>query len=178
MSSSEIVNSNITGNGKARHGRPKKIIEVICSWCEESKPPLLKYVWENDKKEFCSKSCIAQFREAHSKGACLQCDNVVIANSPNKEFCSTPCMNKYQRANNTLSTNNTSPAQRQPVAGQNNNNNNNVNNNNSHRDSTATSGSTAPLRTFQYESFHVFNWDDYLKVSKIQIILFCVIIRY
>lgn len=76
------------------------------------------------------------------------------------------CLNKYQRANAAAaasgadgqtgagSPNGVSPTgthQSSP-----NNNNHHVNNNNS---------SAPSARSFQYESFHVFNWDDYLKVS-------------
>lgn len=157
--SSEIINSNNAGTGKSRSGpgRPsKKLVMVVCSWCDQLKPPLLKYVWEDVKKEFCSKACINQFQDsARSKTVCLQCDNILIPNSPIKEFCSTLCMNKYQKSNNSVNSSVLRPA------GQNNNNNNNVNNNNSHREHT---GATATLtRSFQYESFNIFNWDDYLK---------------
>lgn len=157
-------------SSKPRPGRPAKKIATLCGWCEEpssGKQPMLKYVWEQEKKEFCSKSCIAQFKEAHSRGFCVQCDNVLGLAAPHKEFCSMYCLNKYQRANaapgsggdnqsGAGSPNGASPtvgvAQSSP-----NNNNHHVNNNNS---------SSAPsARSFQYESFHVFNWDDYLKVS-------------
>lgn len=58
----------------------------------------------------------------------------------------------------------------------NNNNSTSKNNNNENRSSgsivkTATvkrnspTNAHQPVRSFQYESFHVFNWDDYLKVK-------------
>lgn len=77
------------------------------------------------------------------------------AGSPSKEFCSTSCMAKSQRLNAVG-----------PVrpAGQN-NNNDSVNNNNSPRDARHSPVTAVSARSFQYESFNVFNWDDYLKVS-------------
>lgn len=141
---------------------------------------MLKYVWEHEKREFCSKSCIAQFKEAHSRGFCVQCDNVLGLAAPHKEFCSMYCLNKYQRASAAaaaaasgddggaavgLSTTGSPNGQAAAAAAGSaapqsspNNNNHHVNNNNS--------ASSAPsARSFQYESFNVFNWDDYLKVS-------------
>lgn len=150
----------------------------MCGWCEEpasSKQPMLKYVWEHEKREFCSKSCIAQFKEAHSKGFCVQCDNVLGLAAPHKEFCSMYCLNKYQRANAAAAASGAGSNQTPAIspngggaAAQSspNNNNNHVNNNNSSSPSAAAAVSQMALtRTFQYESFHVFNWDDYLKVS-------------
>lgn len=202
-SNNNFIGNGSGGGGKQRPGRPsKKSLVIICGWCEEAKPPLLKYVWENEKKEFCSKSCIAQFREAHRKGVCLQCDNILMPNPVHKDYCSAFCQTKYQRTHGgggggAAAIVSTAVSVDQPggsgtvaigggggggvgVAGSPggvmNNNNNNVNNNNQqfgtqHRvDSSAGSTSaatptTAPARTFQYESFNVFNWDDYLKVN-------------
>lgn len=177
MSNGEMVSSsNVAAgsNGKVRPGPgrpPKKQPQLftVCAWCESSGTTLLNYVWENEKKEFCSKMCIAQFRAAHIKGVCLQCDNVLTAKPLYKEFCSAFCQNKYQRANATLSA--SAP---RPSGGQNNNNNNNVNNNHLRADSvsvgttaamTTAVQSASPARAFQYESLHVFNWEDYLQVS-------------
>lgn len=167
-----------TANNKPRPGRPPKKVATLCGWCEEpssGKQPMHKYVWEHEKKEFCSKSCIAQFKEAHSRGFCVQCDNVLGLAAPHKEFCSMYCLNKYQRANaaaaaasgdsggaggetGAASPNGALPSGGQPQSTSPNNNNHHVNNNNS-------SASAPSARSFQYESFHVFNWDDYLKVS-------------
>lgn len=161
-----------SSNVKSRPGRPRTSFHpATCTWCGESKTPL-KYVLptQNGKKEFCSETCIAEFRKAHSKGACIECDNVICSSSaPNREFCSTFCMNKNQKKkSNSASRHN------------NNNNissvsNNNHSNSGSHgatsnsatsrlqQSSTAPSSSSSPSGPFQYESFHVFNWDNYLK---------------
>lgn len=176
-------------NTKPRPGRPAKKVATLCGWCEEpssGKQPMLKYVWEQEKKEFCSKSCIAQFKEAHSRGFCVQCDNVLGLAAPHKEFCSMYCLNKYERANaapgsggggdghllgaGSPTTNGanhtphppstpTPPGVQQQQSSSPNNNNHHVNNNNNNNSSAPSA------RSFQYESFHVFNWDDYLKVS-------------
>lgn len=186
MSNGELSNShhNSAGGGasggKIRGpGRPsrKSNAAATCAWCDESKPPL-KYIIPspNGKKEFCSKTCIAEFRKAYSKGTCTLCNNMIIANSPNKDFCSAFCLNKYQRSQNSSSD-------LKPLSGKY-NNNNNVNNNINikkepvneqqtapqpppqpvSRSSPIQTGSAPPSR-FQYESFQVFNWDDYLKVQ-------------
>ncbi|XP_066245660.1 polycomb protein Scm-like isoform X1 [Euwallacea similis] len=77
-------------------GRPPKK-PVSCTWCNEVKLPL-KYVFPttNGKKEFCSETCLAEFRKAYVKGStCIQCNNVIRGN--NREYCSTFCMNKHQK---------------------------------------------------------------------------------
>lgn len=144
-----VTSSNTNNNLKTR-GRPAKK-PATCTWCGEGKSPL-QYVLptQNGKKEFCSETCIAEFRKAYSKGACIQCDNVIRGNTPSKEFCSTFCMNKYQKKNGTNSS-------RQSA-------NNNNNHREQERNSTRISPATTLTGPFQYESFHVFNWDDYLKV--------------
>ncbi|XP_068911715.1 polycomb protein Scm [Tenebrio molitor] len=124
--------------GKVRGpGRPPKKI-VSCTWCNENKLPL-KYVLPttNGKKEFCSETCLAEFRKAYIKGACLQCDNVIRgANSPSKDFCSTYCMNKYQKKADL-------------------------------QNRVAAIAPTTPLDAspgpFQYETYQPFDWDEYLK---------------
>ncbi|ENN80368.1 hypothetical protein YQE_03203, partial [Dendroctonus ponderosae] len=92
------MNSKIRGPGRP----PKK--PVSCTWCNEVKLPL-KYVFPttNGKREFCSETCLAEFRKAYIKGStCIQCNNVIRNNSStpnasNKDFCSTYCMNKHQK---------------------------------------------------------------------------------
>lgn len=163
MSSAENVNSNkLRGPGrpKTKDKEVKKQIAVPaapCSWCDSTELPL-KYVWQTQKqkKEFCSQECIVQFREIHRKGICTQCENIIVAGSPSKEFCSASCMAKNQRLN--------SVAAGVRPAGQN-NNNDSVNNNNSPRDARHSPVTAVSARSFQYECFNVFNWDDYLKVS-------------
>lgn len=133
-----------TGNagsvGKVRGpGRPPKK-PVACTWCGEGKAPL-KYVLptQNGKKEFCSETCLSEFRKAYSKGACLQCDNVIRSgstSSPNKDYCSTYCMNKHQKkTENKVPSASVLPL---PIE---------------------TSGSGP----FQYETYQTFDWDEYLK---------------
>lgn len=161
MSSAENVNSSkLRGPGrpktKDKELKKQTPASAPCSWCESTELPL-KYVWQTQKqkKEFCSQECIVQFREIQRKGICTQCENIIAAGSPSKEFCSTSCMAKSQRLNNV------SVAVR--PAGQN-NNNDSVNNNNSPRDARHSPVTAVSARSFQYESFNVFNWDDYLKV--------------
>lgn len=128
-------------------GRPSKKGASACTWCGESKLPL-KYVFptQNGKKEFCSETCIAEFRKAYSKGACLQCDNVIRGNSStSREFCSTFCMNKYQKKNDKNLIN-------LPVTSTHLNNTESVSN--------VLPPSAGP---FQYESFQTFDWSEYLR---------------
>ncbi len=160
--SSACVNSKLRGPGrpKTKDKELKKQVagaEAPCAWCDSTAIPL-KYVWETEKqkKKFCcSQECIVQFREFHRKGICTQCENIVAPGSPSKEFCSTSCMAKNQRLNSVAGG-------VRPV-GQN-NNNDSVNNNNSPRDARHSPVTAVSARSFQYESFNVFNWDDYLKV--------------
>nr|SMS16212.1 Polycomb group protein: Sex comb on midleg [Drosophila subobscura] len=132
-----------------QRGRPAK--RATCTWCAEGKLPL-QYVLptQTGKKEFCSETCIAEFRKAYSKGACSQCDNVIRDGAPNKEFCSIMCMNKHQKKN--CSTRHSGgvgsgggkgipESERKLLSG----------------------GAPAPAGPFQYESFHVFDWDAYLE---------------
>lgn len=174
------VNSTVANNkNRGPPGRSsKRSSPPNCTWCADAKVPL-KYVFptQNGSKEFCSETCISEFRKAYSKGACAYCDNVIRNTALNKKYCSTFCMNKHQRKNNhenstspssvsstsTTSTLkvNTVTSQSQPASVNNllNNNNSNVNNNNSNnRDNSSGVG------PFQYESFNVFNWDEYLQV--------------
>lgn len=137
--------NSATMNQRSR-GRPAK--KATCTWCAESKQ-LLQYVLptQNGKKEFCSETCIAEFRKAYSKGACAQCDNVIRDGAPNKEFCSLMCMNKHQKKNGSARSVN-----------------NGVRGDSERGKSLSGIGSFAPTGPFQYESFHVFNWDAYLEV--------------
>lgn len=133
-----MSNNNASGPPKVRGpGRPPKKI-ISCTWCNEGKLPL-KYVLPttNGKKEFCSETCLAEFRKAYTKGACLQCDNVIRGNSnPNKDYCSTYCMNRHQKKNEV-------PGRVLAVA-----------------PTTTVEGSPGP---FQYETFQTFDWDEYLR---------------
>ncbi|XP_005187263.1 polycomb protein Scm [Musca domestica] len=147
--SSSAVATTPTSTGQSLNqrsrGRPAK--RATCTWCGESKQPL-QYVLptQNGKKEFCSETCIAEFRKAYSKGACAQCDNVIREGAPNKEFCSLMCMNKHQKKNGpTRSLSNGSRGDTPGGKGM------------------GGGGSCTPTGPFQYESFHVFDWDAYLK---------------
>ncbi|ETN63576.1 lethal(3)malignant brain tumor [Anopheles darlingi] len=158
-----------------------------CALCCETKSPL-NYVLptQSGKKEFCSELCITEYRKASSKGICIQCDNVIRANAPRPNFCSTFCLKKHQHKNGIPWM---SPADVLKAAA-NNNNSSNENNNNSNGSSngrraggcspgrnvdsllgvSATGTRISPVTTtqagpFQYESFHVFDWKEYLRDS-------------
>lgn len=92
-------NGSIKNRGPGRPSKKSLSTVLVCAWCTEKS--ILPYVLptQGGKKEFCSETCIKEFRAAYSKGACIQCDNAIRANAPNREFCSTYCMNKYQRRN-------------------------------------------------------------------------------
>jgi polycomb protein SCMH1 len=177
-------NANISPQSTNKVRGRKKLASPstqACTWCAEHKTHL-KYVLpnQNGKKEFCSESCIAEFRKNTSKGACVQCDNVIRANAPNREYCSTFCMNKHQKktaspsasspaAAVATSSNGTKTGNSLKLLGENNNNNNHSKDISNSRKSPAPNR-VSPVTTstggpFQYESFHVFNWDEYLKVS-------------
>lgn len=123
-------------SGKLRGRPPKKIIS--CTWCNEAKLPL-KYILPttNGKKEFCSETCLAEFRKAYIKGSCLQCNNVIRGNNnlPSKDYCSVFCMNKHQKKGEVSRI--------------------------------ATVTPTIPIESspgpFQYETYQPFDWDEYLK---------------
>lgn len=146
-----------------------------CTWCAETKQPL-KYVLptQNGKKEFCSETCIAEFRKAYNKGACKECDNAIRGNAPNRDYCSTYCLNKSSKKKSASST---APSTSQQPKMVHNNNNNSIENNNSKQKSSTPAAVEAnnnmikehyamtkisPM--FQYEAFHVFDWSEYLKV--------------
>nr|ADO33057.1 sex comb on midleg [Biston betularia] len=141
--SNNTVGSTAPAPGKLRGpGRPPK--RTTCTWCAESKTPL-KYVLptENGKKEFCSETCLSEFRQAYSKGACLHCDNVIRGNAPSssKNFCSTYCLNRYQKKNEKRTTS--------PQSGNGANGTENHSNNNS-------TGSF-------YDIYQSFDWSEYVK---------------
>lgn len=91
---------------KTGRGRPPKIRVPCCTWCREPKQ-VLKYVLPtcHGKKEFCSESCLCEFRKEYLKGACANCDNIFkglpvsleVHGSATKNFCSALCLNKYQK---------------------------------------------------------------------------------
>ncbi|XP_011499412.1 PREDICTED: polycomb protein Scm [Ceratosolen solmsi marchali] len=145
-------------------GRPPKL-RTACTWCGETKLPL-KYVLptQHGKKEFCCETCLAEFRKAYVRGACVQCDNVIRGtpvrleqrNEPPKDFCSSVCLNKHQKKDIQEETKKTNEEQpllaTSPVP----NSNKQLNINNSASTSTGT---------FQYETYQTFDWNLYLKES-------------
>lgn len=174
---SKSGSANSLMNGKSRSSGIKSPVKQIpapqtCTWCAETKTPL-KYVLptQNGKKEFCSELCIAEFRKAYNKGACVECDNAIRANAPSREFCSTFCLNKNKKKSTGTQAQTPSTSQVKSL----NNNNNNLSNNNKHKTSTETNNNntikehyslaTKMSPMFQYEAFHVFDWKEYLKVT-------------
>lgn len=150
-------------------GRPPKS-RSACTWCSETKLPL-KYVLptQHGKKEFCCETCLAEFRKAYVRGACVQCDNCIRGtpvrleqrNEPPKDFCSAVCLNKHQKKEAALLQQQEEAkkvADEQPLLATspvpNNSTKQQLNNSNS---ASTSSGN------FQYETFQTFDWDLYLK---------------
>lgn len=178
-------NRNSASNGKKSPVKQQQQISPSpqqqqsnrCTWCAETKQPL-KYVLptQNGKKEFCSETCIAEFRKAYNKGACKECDNAIRGNAPNRDFCSTYCLNKNSKKKGPAPSTSQQPKMV-------NNNNNSIENNNSKQKSSTPATTTSAVEAnnnntlikehytmtkispmFQYEAFHVFDWSEYLKV--------------
>lgn len=154
-----------TPQSEARsRGRPPKL-RTVCTWCGETKLPL-KYVLptQHGKKEFCCETCLAEFRKAYVRGACVQCDNVIRGapvrleqrNEPPKDFCSSMCLNRHQKKETQEETKKVSEEQpllaTSPVP----------NSNNKQLTAQNHSASTSS-GTFQYETYQTFDWDSYLK---------------
>lgn len=177
------------GSSAGSNGTTSNNNNTSCIWCGESKTPL-KYVLptQNGKKEFCSETCIVEFRKAYSKGACIQCDNVIRANAPKPNYCSTFCMKKHQKKSSLtgagsgtsqvaqespINTSTSGSSGSPKVNGNNNSSSNNSagrrsnGNNSPGREATRISPVTTTTTTgpFQYESFHVFDWTEYLRES-------------
>lgn len=140
-----------------------------CGWCSDNKP-ILKYILptlSGENLQFCSEMCIAEFRKAVKKGACKQCGNVVRpAFAPNKEFCSSYCMNKAMPKNGKIPSevnkSDCDSCNYLCVLGMDDvSSTTNINGN----AKKSPNGNYSLARSFQYETFHVFNWDDYLVVS-------------
>lgn len=155
-------------NGTKRNSTSKSPIKQLqspqtCTWCAETRTPL-KYVLptQNGKKEFCSESCIAEFRKAYIKGACVECDNAIRPEAPTREFCSTFCQNKNKKKTASGQTGSPSTSQHKSL----NNNNNHLSNNNKleANNNTIKQEHYVVAKTFQYEAFNIFDWTKYLKV--------------
>jgi len=138
-----------TPQGKNR-GRPPK--NKACTWCAESRQAL-KYILptQHGKKEFCSETCLSEFRKAYNKGACHQCDNVIrgtpvrfeLPDAAPKEFCSTTCLHKYQKDAN--GEQNRANGEKSPTTG-------------------SLSPTSSPiLQPSQVPATFNFNWESYLK---------------
>ncbi|XP_068155677.1 polycomb protein Scm [Drosophila tropicalis] len=140
-----------------QRGRPAK--RATCTWCGEGKLPL-QYVLptHSGKKEFCSETCIAEFRKAYSKGACTQCDNVIREGAPDKAFCSMMCMNKHQKKNGSTRGHGHGAG---GIGGAGAGSGKGVTAEGERK--LLSSGAPAPTGPFQYESFHVFDWTAYLE---------------
>ena len=166
-------------------GRPPKS-KNSCTWCGETKQPL-KYVLptQHGKKEFCSETCLSEFRKAYVRGACVQCDNVIRGapvrleqkDGPTKDFCSSFCLNKHQKKEGQTdikkigNRDQTSPAPSLTPSGLLSGNNipsttQSFTNSSNHTNvSHSPSTSTGP---FQYETYQTFDWDLYLKETNSQ----------
>lgn len=155
--SSNNNTSNVNNNSKLRSRPAKKSTSPThlantsagtneCGWCREKKI-ILKYVLptlSGENLEFCSEMCIGEFRKAVKRGACNQCGNAIRPMiAPNQEYCSTFCMNKAHVKSSIDDVSSTTGSKRSSPS------------NNQH----------TLARSFQYETFHVFNWDDYLIVN-------------
>lgn len=181
LSSSSSSSSN---GGKSRGpGRPKKVTSSsACTWCADNKVPL-KFIINQacNQKEFCSESCVAEFRNAYRKGACLVCDNVIRENAPHRDYCSSFCLNRDEEmkgqqngtaAEAATAAESPSGSTATVTSKASNNNNTNAENLNSSpvqiRLSPYRSGGGGGSGIFQYEQLNVFDWNVYLKVSPLR----------
>lgn len=179
--SNKLSSSSSSSGGKSRGpGRPKKVSSSsACTWCADNKVPL-KFIINQacNQKEFCSESCVAEFRNAYRKGACLVCDNVIRENAPHRDYCSSFCLNRDEEmkgqpngtaAEAATAAESSSGATTAVTSKASNNNNTNAENLNSSsvqiRLSPYRSGGGGGSGIFQYEQLNVFDWNVYLKVS-------------
>lgn len=98
--------ANLPKDKTAIRGRTPKKSVPSCTWCGSKNNPL-KYVipTQQGKKEFCSETCLSEFRKTLHKGSCAHCENVIrdnpvlleIQGGPSKQFCSTGCLSMYQK---------------------------------------------------------------------------------
>lgn len=186
----------LNGGKNRGPGRPKKVVVInkACTWCADNKVPLKYIINQNrNRKEFCSENCVAEFRNAYRKGACIVCDNVIRDNAPHRDYCSSFCLNsdsanntgsmKGQEANPPTTANTAEGGKLSSTGGGGGTNNNNTtaeNLNESTGDGANTPGkvttgggedrlspygrSSAGGGIFQYEQLNVFDWTVYLKV--------------
>ncbi|XP_042875439.1 polycomb protein Scm-like isoform X2 [Penaeus japonicus] len=86
-------------------GRPPKNPRT-CTWCSEVKSQL-KYVFptSSGKREFCSETCLSEYRKALRKGTCANCDNVIrstpvkceTSSGRRRELCSNECLKAWAK---------------------------------------------------------------------------------
>lgn len=188
-------NSDVNGGKSRGPGRPKKVTTTTtnnksCTWCADNKAPLKYIINQNRRrKEFCSENCVAEFRSAYRKGACIVCDNVIRDNAPHRDYCSTFCLNSGSTAMKGQAAEESRPGKESGNSNSNNNNNNSNNNNTTaeNLNEASAGGPKTPGKSphmaddrlgaayggrtgssggiFQYEQLNVFDWTVYLKVS-------------
>lgn len=193
-SSAELKTTSSSGSSPANGGkssrgpgRPKKVTTTSalksCTWCADNKVPLKYIINQNSsRKEFCSENCVAEFRNAYRKGACIICDNVIRDNAPHRDYCSTFCLNSddTMKGQDGAAGNETkeSSSTNKPTSGSNNNNTTAENLNDSGGPKTPGKSTLDTERLspygrtssggggiFQYEQLNVFDWTVYLKVN-------------
>ncbi|PSN34377.1 Polycomb protein SCMH1 [Blattella germanica] len=137
-------------HGKVRGaGRPAKN-KTSCTWCGENKQQL-RYVLptQHCKKEFCSETCLSEFRKAY-----IKCDNVIRGtpvrleqqDASAKHFCSTYCLNKHtkkEQANQLAEQKRVNNADQKSIG--------------------LASSSVSSASATQFESYSTLDWDVYLK---------------
>lgn len=202
-SSTDLSQFGVSTNGGKKSSRgpgrpPKKQVNSssnsACTWCADSKVPLTFIINQScTQKEFCSENCVAEFRNAYRKGACLVCDNVIRENAPHRAYCSTFCLNSdtaaaamMDQSNGTAKETNasaTSGSNSKSSSSTSKTTTSATNNNNSTAENLNTAGpASSEMRLanygrsssgsggggkFQYEQLNVFDWNVYLKVRSI-----------
>ncbi|XP_066599296.1 polycomb protein Scm [Prorops nasuta] len=164
---------------RAGPGRPPKS-KSSCTWCGETKQPL-KYVLptQHGKKEFCSETCLSEFRKAYVRGACVQCDNVLRGtpvrleqkDGPTKDFCSSFCLNKHQKKDTLQESKKNNRDQPSPDASPSPSGLPSSSNTTpttqsyptTHNQTPTTQPPSTSTRPIKYEAYLVFDWKSYLK---------------
>ncbi|XP_013775899.2 polycomb protein SCMH1-like isoform X1 [Limulus polyphemus] len=93
----------MSGSG-SRGSSSKSRNRPCCAWCEEARRDLrFSVTVGHTKKEFCSESCLAEFKKAYLKVSCTLCDSVIHGSPVRleeqghvKDFCSTDCLQKHR----------------------------------------------------------------------------------
>uniref|UniRef100_A0A1W7RA05 Polycomb protein SCMH1 n=1 Tax=Hadrurus spadix TaxID=141984 RepID=A0A1W7RA05_9SCOR len=122
------------GSGKGR-------TKPFCAWCEDNKKDL-KYCLNSGqgRKDFCSDTCMAEYKRAYIKSNCAVCETIILGSPVQieehgqiKELCSTECFQKYQIKEGIVT---------QPEK---------------------PKGKHSNGTLYQYESTGYFDWDEYIK---------------